>query len=78
MIIILSKCIHQNFTISDQKTEKNYGPLCGDDMPNSFLSDSHKLKITVQSGIIPDGLWYRGYMFTYKVAPKISMSHQSK
>ena len=49
-----------------KKTLAKAGPFCGDEQPRSYLSQSHKIKIIVEAGVIPDGLWYRGYMFTYK------------
>ena len=35
-------------------------------MPPSYLSDSHKIEIEANGGVIPNGLFYKGYAFTYK------------
>lgn len=66
-------CSIQNFTISDDKTSREVGPYCGEDFPPSFLSDSSRIKITVAGGTVPDGMWYRGYMYTYKA---VSNTHR--
>ena len=48
----------------DQKTKRSNGPYCGDEMPPSFLSDSHKILIEANGGEIPNGMFYKGQRST--------------
>ena len=54
----------------DQKTKRSNGPYCGDEMPPSFLSDSHKILVEANGGEIPNGMFYKGYAFTFKAVSK--------
>ena len=59
-------CTYQNVTLTDPKSKQNAGPYCGDEMPPMFLSDSHKLEIEALGGVIPSGMFYKGYAFKFK------------
>ena len=73
------ECVFQNVTIKDLKSKRQGGPYCGDSMPPSYLSDSHKIEIDANGGVIPNGLFYKGYAFTYKaVDAKTKLPKQSQ
>ena len=59
-------CTYQNVTLTDPKSKQSAGPYCGDEMPPMFLSDSHKLEIEALGGVIPSGMFYKGYAFKFK------------
>ena len=59
-------CTYQNVTLVDQKSKQKAGPYCGDELPPMFLTDSHKLEIEALGGVIPSGMFYKGYAFTFK------------
>ena len=50
----------------DEKTNRKSGFLCGEEIPESFLSDSNKIVVRFNSTDTPQGFFVRGYAFTYK------------
>jgi len=60
------ECTYHRLEIVDEKTNRKSGFLCGEEIPESFLSDSNKIVVRFNSTDTPQGFFVRGYAFTYK------------